>query len=312
MRKSAKFIGFLFMAFNLFLTACNSSPGKSQSLSDISVMKVTIAPVKQMNIADTLTIYGTVEFRQESFLESQFEGRLTDFSLMPGDRVAKGQQIGTIIPRDREVLLQLESQFPQRVRPLIVDQIKSVPLYSPIDGVIVEVMRHTGDVIEKGEQIAHIGEDRLLQIKCELPTTYLFATRNLRQMSVTFPNTGFSSLKLPIAAILASVDPQKQTVGMRLDLPNTARNFRPGMLVMITFPDESHPDALIVPPSALIEEEGLYSVFVFKNGKVEKRSAKTGIMLNDRIEILDGLQANESVVIDRAYSLKDGMQVEVQ
>lgn len=296
------------VAGKLFL-GCAEATGESAVPVEKSPLIVRALPVKRMDLADTMSIYGEVDFRQEAFLASQFEGRLSDFSLLIGDRVKAGQQIGVIIPPSREALLQLSRDMPPEINILAAEQVKAILLYSPLNGVVLEVFRHSGDVLQKDEHIVHIGDDRLLQVRGDLPVKFITAARKTQQVTVDFPNTGLSPRHLKVAAISAQIDPLKQTVLMRLDLPNPGGDYRPGMLAKISLPAVGHFQTLAVSREALVEEEGLFSVFVINNQIAEKRLVKPGIMSNDWVEIISGVAENERVIIDKAYSLQDGMVV---
>ena len=58
------------------------------------------------------------------------------------------------------------------------------------------------------------------------------------------------------------------------------------------------------------EEE--HYVFVVKDGKAERRTVEVGIVSDDRIEIKDGLEPDEHVVVDPPEDLKDGGEVTVK
>jgi hypothetical protein len=70
--------------------------------------------------------------------------------------------------------------------------------------------------------------------------------------------------------------------------------------------------ALVIPSAALLEEEGIYSVFVVKDNRVEKRCIELGILDNDRVEVRSGLNDGEQVATQKAYSLTDGIEVIVE
>ena len=271
----------------------------------------TLLPLRQ-DLADTLSIYGTVEFRRTFFLASQFAGRLDQFSLLAGDRVSDGAQVGSIIPPSREALLQVGKNLPPEVRDQLSAEVKAVPLVCPSDGVVLQVLHHSGDVLQPDEQIAHIGEDRVLQILADLPVRYLSALRPGQQVEVIFPGSTLASRTLPVATISAEVDAMKQTARVRLDLPNAAGDYHPGMLTRLSFPLALHPRALCIPRDALVEEEGLFSIFVVENGLLKKRMVATGIIAGNRVEITGGLGDNERLVAEKVYSLQDGMAVTVE
>lgn len=304
------FAGLLAILLN---AGCDPSPEASPDESaDRPALKVHTAVVQTMNLCDTLTIYGSVAFRQETFLASQFEGRLSEFTLQVGQQVRKGQPIGTIIPPGREALLQTGAQLAGDARALAADQVKAVALTCPIDGTVLAVRHRNGDVLAPGEEILHIGDRQILQIFGDVPAKYLPAANRVNRVQAAFPNTGLPEISLPVAAMAARVDPLKQTAAMRLDLPNPGGKYYPGMLVKLSLPAEVHSGVPVVDRRALVESEGTLSVFVVKDHRVEKRPVVPGIMQHQWIEIRSGVSAGEAVVIDRAYSLEDGLRVDVE
>ncbi|MCD6115780.1 efflux RND transporter periplasmic adaptor subunit [bacterium] len=302
-----KFI-FLLLPMIIFISSCRNS---RQELSQTVTPQIHIKaePVIQADITDTVKIYGEVRLRNEAMLASQFDGRLTEFSLLIGDKVNKKQQVGIIIPPRREALLQVMNRISSDLRPMLKEQIKSIPLSSPVQGTVLEVFHHSGDVLQKGETIVHIGNLNTLDIYGDLPITYINSVKKLKNISVEFVNFSHKPVMAPIEAVNGKVDKTKQIVILRLRLDNPHRGFRPGMLVTLKFPGKSHKSALLIPRAALLEEEGVYNVFVVKGNKVEKRFVKPGIFNNNKVEILSGLKQGELIATQKAYSLIDGMEV---
>jgi len=301
--------------FLIVLLLANFSCQKSEQATDNApgpVMHIKAAPVVRMDMIDTVRIYGEVKLRQEALLASQFDGRLTEFSLLIGDRVRKNQQIGVIVPPQREALLQVLNRIDADMRPMLEQQIKSIPLFSPIDGMVLDVRHHSGDVLQKGEPIVHIGDLSRLDVYGDLPLRDLPLVRKLKRITVSFVDYPHDPISLPIQAIGGKVDLAKQTVPIRLLLDNRNGEFRPGMQVQLTFPGQMHKDALVMPRAALLEEEGVFTAFVVKGNKVEKRRLTPGILHTDRVEVRSGLQEGELVATKKAYSLTDGMEVIVE
>ncbi len=301
----------LVLGFGFLLTACSKT--ERQTAAEVkAVVTVRTATVQRMDMVDTVRIYGRVELRHEVRLASQFDGRLSEFSLLLGDRVHKGQKIGEIVPPAREALLQALPQVDPKLRPLLEQHVKSIPLLSPIDGVVLKVFHKQGDVVQKGEPVVHIGDLRVLDVRGDLPVEYLPVARGLRQMTVRFLDFPHPPVTLPVKAISGQADKTKQTVPIRLELRNPRGRFRAGLLVQIIFPGAEHKNTLAIPRTALLEEEGVYSAFVIKDGHAFKRRLKVGIRLPAWVEVLNGLQEGEVVATEKAYSLVDGMEVRVR
>ncbi|VAX27906.1 Probable Co/Zn/Cd efflux system membrane fusion protein [hydrothermal vent metagenome] len=294
--------------FSLLLFACKQ---KDNNLLErkFPVVKVKTESPKKEDMSDTIKIYGEIKIRNEAHAASQFEGRLENFTKLPGDKVRKGERIGTVIPAEREALLQVTNDIEDSLRYLLDNQMQPIPLFSPIDGIVLSVKNHTGDLIQKGETIMHLGNLSILDVYADLPVKYLHLVRKMKYMNLKFLSYKHPDMRLPIRSISGNVDPAKQTITTRLELKNPKHEFHPGMLTLLYFPSVIHKDAVTVSRNVVIEEEGVFSVFVLNGNKVEKRKVKVGIFNNNRVEIVSGLSERDLIVSDKAYSLTDGMEV---
>jgi multidrug efflux pump subunit AcrA (membrane-fusion protein) len=294
----------------LLLVSCHQQ--RTTGPADLPPLNVGVEKVTRMDITDSIQIYGLVELREEAFLASQFDGRLTGFTLIQGDRVGVGQEIGIIVPPEREALNQVTTEIDEQLQQILEREIREIPLYSPIHGTVLEVMQHNGDVVQKGETIVHIADLGTLDIYGDLPVTYLPQVKQLKALRINFVDYPHRPLYLPISAFDGQVDQQKQTIKIRLALDNQKDEYRPGMMVRLEIPDKVHSGALVISRPALLEEEGIYSVFVLKDNQVEKRKIQVGIKHDDYVEVVSGLAEGDLVANRKAYSLTDGMKVTIQ
>ena len=108
-----------------------------------------------------------------------------------------------------------------------------------------------------------------------------------------------------LISVGSAVDEDTRSVPVIFEIRNPDRRLRVGMNgeVHISTGDE-HP-ALVVPESALIEEEGRYSVYVQVEGEAfARRDVRLGAREPDRVEILSGLRELERVVTVGAYQVR--------
>lgn len=294
----------------LLMVSCNSQ--NTSEPKDLPPLGIKVEKVSRMDISDSIQIFGVVKLRQEAFLASQFDGRLTGFTLIRGDRVVAGQEIGIIIPPELEALNQVITKMSEQQKLIVEHEIKEIPLFSPIQGTVLEVMQHNGDVVQKDESIVHIADLSQLDIYGDVPIAYLPQVRQLKSLRIIFVDYPHQPLNLPISAFDGQVNEQKQTIQIRLSLNNQRDEYRPGMMVRLEIPDKIHPGALVISRPALLEEEGIYSVFVVKDNQVEKRDVQIGIKHDDYVEVISGVDEGEVVANQKAYSLTDGMKVQIQ
>jgi multidrug efflux system membrane fusion protein len=73
---------------------------------------------------------------------------------------------------------------------------------------------------------------------------------------------------------------------------------------------DTHPDAVMLPTvAAQIGQKGQYVFVVKPDDTVEQRAVTLGGVDGDKTEVLSGLQADESVVIDGQLRLSNGSRV---
>jgi RND family efflux transporter MFP subunit len=176
---------------------------------------------------------------------------------------------------------------------------------------VLGVMLHTGDVVSKGEHIAQIGDLRTLDVQAELPIQYLRMAKKAGRLNVEFTNFPSRPFELPIETFTGEVS-KNQSIVVRLKLNNPELIYRPGMRVKLSFPTPMHKNVLLIQRQALVEEEGRYFLFVIENGKALKHPVEVGIIQNDIVEIVAGVEENQQVAVEKAYSLKDNMNVEAK
>jgi membrane fusion protein (multidrug efflux system) len=75
---------------------------------------------------------------------------------------------------------------------------------------------------------------------------------------------------------------------------------------------EKHPGALLVPAAALVREKANAFVFLADNGKAKKTALKTGFNDGANVEVLEGLQGSELVLLPGKAPLTDGQAVRVK
>lgn len=101
------------------------------------------------------------------------------------------------------------------------------------------------------------------------------------------------------------LDEQTRTMRLRAVLDNPDRHLKPGMFVEVQLPGETIDDVLAVPASAVQTDEGRSFVFVHKAGdEFERRDVTPGATSNGTVQIREGLQSGENIVIKGGFSLK--------
>lgn len=107
------------------------------------------------------------------------------------------------------------------------------------------------------------------------------------------------------------VDPDTGTFKVTIEIHDQQRRIKPGMFARIGIVYDTHVNALQVPRSAIVEELDEPSVFVVEDGKAVRRTVTTGFANRGRIEIVDGLDDDDRVIVVGQVGLKANARVNV-
>jgi RND family efflux transporter MFP subunit len=124
--------------------------------------------------------------------------------------------------------------------------------------------------------------------------------------------------KIPshVRTVIPTADRQKATVKVRITFDQLDPRILPDMGVKVTFLGEEAPGQagaarVIVPHDAVRDESGKQVVFLYKDGRVERRAVRVGGTRENEVEILAGLADGDRVVLG-SQPLKDGQRVKVK
>ena len=107
-----------------------------------------------------------------------------------------------------------------------------------------------------------------------------------------------------------SVDPTTSTVMMRATLANPKGSVLPGTFVYVNLFVTDKYDFLMIPPQIIFEDQqGRYIYVVGKDGKAHRRSIKTGFSSRYFVEVKEGLEDGEQVIVSGLVKVRDGMPV---
>ena len=122
-------------------------------------------------------------------------------------------------------------------------------------------------------------------------------------------------LKGQVTLLGRSSDPTNRTVEVWVTLGNGLGRLRANGAAQVTISANSKSDAIVVPASAVTldasnADEGTVMV-VDAQSVAHETKVTVGIRTTDKMEIVEGLQGGETVVIEGNFSLPDGTRVDI-
>jgi cobalt-zinc-cadmium efflux system membrane fusion protein len=182
---------------------------------------------------------------------------------------------------------------------------------APIAGTIIEKHAVAGEMAEAGKD---------LMLLADLSTVWVWANVHSRDLaSLLAVEKDGAEVEITVAAfperkfngrlnyLGATMDENTRTVKVRAIIDNSTLELRPGMFcdVAISLSNGKAEEVVAVPRAAVLSDEGLF--FVFKHLKDDffvRQAVRKGREFFGKVEILEGLDAGETIVSEGSFLLK--------
>ncbi len=181
---------------------------------------------------------------------------------------------------------------------------------APFDGVISYSNVHIGQRVRVGDHLYTVEDPSQLVVYGEVPVRQ--ANRVARGNTVWILSSATPApTTARVVRVAPTVDSESGTVRVKVAVDAKA-GFRPGLFVNIRITVESRENALVIPKRAVLQDDetGAY-VFVIREDKAKRLDIKTGYETAEFVEVIEGIDADDDVVIEGQDTLIDDATVRI-
>ncbi len=177
---------------------------------------------------------------------------------------------------------------------------------APIGGFLKNVLVENGAFVQAGQPLATVSKSKRLLLRADVSQKYFqklatFTAANFK----TADGQVFSTKNLNgrVASTGKSAAVGSPFLPIHFEIDNVG-NFVPGSVVEVFLQSDSSP-SLVIPASALVEEQGIFYAYVQTEGEsFQKRELKIGATDGLNVQVLSGIAEGERVVTTGAYQIK--------
>lgn len=336
------------IAAALVLTSCGSAQKKSEAAAQAEAAKavlVKVAEVESTDVAETIEFTTTLLPFKKSFITPQMALRIDAINVNVGDHVRKNQLVARL---DKNQYNQSSAQLKNAEQNLArmksvyeaggvsksqIDELetsvsvlqetvtnleRNIELRAPFDGIITGRYNEPGDLFAMaGNADGGVGILQIMQInklKAVVAISEQYYPQVYKGMKVevaadVYPDQVFEGT---VNIVYPAINANTHTFNVEVLVPNAKEILRPGMFARTEF-NMGNRQSVVVPDVAIQKQMGVNDryVYVVKDGVAERRVVTLGRQVDDKIEVLSGVEAGEKVAITSLSKIKNGTPVEV-
>lgn len=310
------------------------------------IVPIDFAVAELGTAARSVSATGTIQPIRAVGINSQLSGALTSVHVEEGNAVQAGAVLARLDSREveaqlasAEASLELARRTAQRSEQLREQQIVTAAEYdrdqaaltaalatrdqlkarvgyatirAPIAGVITEKLVETGDVVSTQTPLFTIADRSTLVVQVqisELDVTALNTGDPVEVLVDAHPDRTFQGR---IRRVFPSANPDSRLVPVEVALTGgDARILTIGFLARTRFQLAPRENVLMIPATALIETVGQPAVYLLRGTTVTRRTVERGEAYQGRVEVRNGIDVGDSVVVAGQNNLRDGATVRV-
>ena len=195
-------------------------------------------------------------------------------------------------------------------------QLSYATIRAPITGIVTDQFQYEGEFAAAGGKLVTIADTSTVIVKAPFSDTAAAQLKAGDAASIVPTDSSAEEMKGQITLLSRSSDPTNRTVEVWVTLANGGGKLRANGAAQVTIMANSREDAIVVPTSAVTLEasnadEGTVMIVDTRKLVAHERKVTVGVRSVDKIEITEGLQEGDIVVVEGNFALPDGTKVEI-
>ncbi|MDP4529867.1 efflux RND transporter periplasmic adaptor subunit [Alkalimonas delamerensis] len=332
------------------LAGCESAEPTSNATgtaAESRAIAVAAAEVQYRDLSRRLLLSASVRPRETVRISAQTRGIVQQLLVEEGDSVHAGQLLLSLDQAEQraelaraEALLEQAQLAYRRQAELYQRELTSASEYqaqaaalrvaeseyqlwqtrvafgtvlAPRDAVVSRRWVELGESIREQDPLLELTDVSQLVLHLgvsELDVAYLTLGQQVEVQLDAMPGR---ILTAEVRRIFPTAELSSRFITVEVVLPEKAwqQGVRPGFLGRVNLTIDARQDALAVPASAVVQQEGGAFMMVIANERLEKREVQTGVQRGQWLEITEGVEAGEVVLAALASEMNEGQRVRI-
>ena len=194
-------------------------------------------------------------------------------------------------------------------------QLQFAELRSPFAGTITEQFLYPGDMAKPEVPVFTVMDLSVVVARAQVPEAEASAIRNGQRGLFASADSGDEAFEGRVTVVNKAVDTSRRTLEVWCEIPNPQHRLRAGVFGNLSILTANAPKSVVVPLAAVQFVEGTHrgTVMVIDGQRLaRKREIETGEVFQGKVQVVQGLHPDETVIIEGGYGLPEGTAVRTE
>ena len=306
-------------------------------------ISVSVDTIRLQNIVDAGNYTGTFEPNKETKISADIQGKINAVLVDMGSYVSKGQ---TLIQLDNSLLkLQLQTvevqiegleddvkrytiltqadavqgvqlekaqlglKSAKVQKATIQEQINKTTIKAPFNGIVTAKLSEIGAFAAPGVPLLQITDISTLRFTVNVPENDLVKFKSNQTYKISadvYPDISLSGK----VSMIGSKANMGNSFPIQFQVANTKNlSIKSGMFGKVSLSESKQEQGILIPTSAIMEENGIAKVYLIKNGKAVLQSITTTKTIGNKTIVSSGIKENDIIVTNGFINLFDNASI---
>lgn len=191
---------------------------------------------------------------------------------------------------------------------LVESQLEKTSIKAPFSGKVGTRNISQGAFVSTGTVLTTLVQTNPVKLDFYVPEKYAQLIKTGSTLSCKTSNAQ-DNFKATIQYVEPKVEELNRSIKVRALASNTQQQLIPGSFVNVRLPISSGNKALMIPTEAIVPVLKGQKVWICKNGMAQDQRVVTGLRTDTKVQLLEGLQAGDSVLISGILGMKAGTRI---
>ena len=343
---ASRYLTWLLLLCCLALTsACDDQPAsaeKKKRKPPPHLVEVISVQPRELEVNHERT--GSLKYRKLAHIHNQIEGQITRFPWFEGDLVRQNELLIKLddsllqaeraktsanvrqAQQDLERIQQLKTKkvasedevmrartaldIAQAEHKILTTRIGYTEIRAPFEAVITERLAEPGDVKPRHSHLLTLAAPQSMIVEVSVSELLLPQLALQDPVVVRIDAIGPAKYQARVSRIHPQLDSESRQGLVEIRFQQPPAELQAGQFARVTF-STSRSEKLMVPFTALHRDRRGEYVYVLEDGLARHRPVRSGMRIKQEVEILDGLQPGQEVIVRGFLGLSDNKKVKI-
>ena len=184
---------------------------------------------------------------------------------------------------------------------------------APFTGTIVDLPYYTPEsIVSTGSAVVSIMDYTKMFMEINMPESAINQITPGQKVAVTHYTLPYDTIPASITEISPAISTETRTFKGKIEIDNSRLLLRPGMFVKADIVVDRAESTIVIPKNTVVTNRNNKYVFVVERNSAIRRNVVTGIEDEDNIQILEGLNIGDNLVVRGQETLRENSPVKIQ